>query len=190
MLADLIALLRDVLISKVHPQAEATDESLLGKAIPQEKLLVLLDHFGEAEGRLRWVTDKKLQLEVAVIKSVHLLEEASLCDVLDVLAGLREGVATRADSPPAAFPRYPPPLRRRQKHPNPGPSKPRNRCNKPRKSPLRLWKPLLKRIHDSYRIPPEAGIDRCAGPLFGTLQSHDIPDPGIPWPWNWPAIRP
>ena len=104
MLADLIALLRDVLISKVHPLAEATDESLLGEAIPQEKLLVLLDHFGEAEGRLRWATDKKLQLDVAVIKSVHLLEEASLSDVLDVLAALRGGVEQNA-MPPRSVPK-------------------------------------------------------------------------------------
>jgi DNA polymerase-3 subunit gamma/tau len=52
---------------------------------------VLLDHFGEAEGRLRWATDKKLQLDVALIKAVHLLEEASLSDVLDILTALRGG---------------------------------------------------------------------------------------------------
>lgn len=91
LLGDLMGLLRDVLISKVHPTASATDESLLGEAIAQEKLLVLLDHFGEAEGRLRWASDKKLQLDVALIKAVHLLEEASLSEVLDTLSALRSG---------------------------------------------------------------------------------------------------
>jgi DNA polymerase-3 subunit gamma/tau len=91
LLGDLVSLLRDVLISKVHPPESATDESQLGDAIAQDKLLVLLDHFGEAEGRLRWATDKKLQLDVALIKAVHLLEEASLSEVLDTLSALRSG---------------------------------------------------------------------------------------------------
>ena len=104
LLGDLVALLRDVLICKVHPPQEAGDESLLGDSVTQEKLLVLLDHFGEAEGRLRWASDKKLQLDVALIKAVHLLEEASLSDVLDVLATLR-GAAPITDRP---SPRTPP----------------------------------------------------------------------------------
>lgn len=104
LLGDLVALLRDVLICKVHPPQEAGDESLLGDSVTQEKLLVLLDHFGEAEGRLRWASDKKLQLDVALIKAVHLLEEASLSDVLDVLATLR-GAAPLTDRP---SPRPPP----------------------------------------------------------------------------------
>lgn len=91
LLGDLVGLLRDVLISKAHPTAETALESQLGESISQEKLLVLLDHFGEAEGRLRWATDKKLQLDVALIKAVHLLEEASLSDVLETLAALRRG---------------------------------------------------------------------------------------------------
>jgi DNA polymerase-3 subunit gamma/tau len=91
LLGDLVGLLRDILISKAHPTDASSLESRLGEAISQEKLLVLLDHFGEAEGRLRWATDKKLQLDVALIKAVHLLEEASLSDVLDILTALRGG---------------------------------------------------------------------------------------------------
>jgi len=91
LLGDLVGLLRDILISKAHPTDASSLESRLGESISQEKLLVLLDHFGEAEGRLRWATDKKLQLDVALIKAVHLLEEASLSDVLDILTALRGG---------------------------------------------------------------------------------------------------
>lgn len=108
LLGDLVGLLRDILISKAHPTAEATHESRLGESIPQEKLLVLLDHFGEAEGRLRWATDKKLQLDVALIKAVHLLEEASLTDVLDILTALRGGAPLPERSAP---PRPPAPTR-------------------------------------------------------------------------------
>ncbi len=100
LLSDLVGLLRDILISKVHPPEEATPESELGLSIPQEKLLLLLDHFGETEGRLRWTSDKKLQLDVALIKGVHLLEETSLSDVLDVLTALRGGVPLPAPARP------------------------------------------------------------------------------------------
>ena len=104
LLGDLVGLLRDVLISKVHPPDSATDESKLGETIAQEKLLLLLDHFGEAEGRLRWATDKKLQLDVALIKAVHLLEEASLSEVLDVLSALRGGTPLPERAPAAHRP--------------------------------------------------------------------------------------
>ena len=32
---------------------------------------MLLDHFAETEARTRWAADKKLQLDVAVIKATH-----------------------------------------------------------------------------------------------------------------------
>jgi len=108
LLGDLVGLLRDILICKVHPPQAETDESLLGDAVSQEKLLVLLDHFGEAEGRLRWATDKKLQLDVALIKAVHLLEEASLSDVLDALSALRGG-APLPERPASRIPARPEP---------------------------------------------------------------------------------
>lgn len=118
LLGDLVGLLRDILICKVHPPQGETDESRLGDAVSQEKLLVLLDHFGEAEGRLRWATDKKLQLDVALIKAVHLLEEASLSDVLDALSALRGGAplperpASRIPARPATTPSPAAPLPR------------------------------------------------------------------------------
>jgi DNA polymerase III subunit gamma/tau len=103
LLGDLVALLRDILIGKVHPPKEPTEESRLGEGVAQEKLLVLLDHFGEAEGRLRWATDKKLQLDVTLIKGIHLLGEASLSDILDALSALRGG-APLPDRPAARPP--------------------------------------------------------------------------------------
>jgi len=108
LLADLVALLRDILIGKVHPPAQATEETRLGESVTQEKLLVLLDHFGEAEGRLRWATDKKLQLDVALIKGIHLLGEASLSDVLDALSALRGGAPLPERAAPRPAPARPP----------------------------------------------------------------------------------
>ena len=80
--SDLIAHLRDLLVSA------ATGKSA---DVPQGKLLDLVDHFGEAETRMKWVADKKLQLDVAVIKALHLLDETSLTDVIETLAGLSSG---------------------------------------------------------------------------------------------------
>jgi DNA polymerase-3 subunit gamma/tau len=118
LLADLVALLRDILVGKVNPSGESSREDLLGESVSGEKLLTLLDHFGDAEGRLRWATDKKLQLDVALIKGVHLLAEASLSDVLDALTAIRGGAPlpertaprpspSRASAPVIAVPAAP-----------------------------------------------------------------------------------
>jgi len=84
LMADLIAFLRDQLVRSVQgKQAEV--------AISRDRLLALLDHFAEAESRLRWATDKRLYFDVAVIKAVHLLGEASLGDVIDTLVAIGGG---------------------------------------------------------------------------------------------------
>ena len=82
--SDLISHLRDLLVSVATGQPSA---------VPQGKLLDLVDHFGEAETRMKWVADKKLQLDVAVIKALHLLDETSLADVIATLTNLSGGEA-------------------------------------------------------------------------------------------------
>ena len=84
--SDLIAHLRDLLVSVATGQSSA---------VPQGKLLDLVDHFGEAETKMKWVADKKLQLDVAVIKALHLLDETSLADVIQTLANLSSGETPR-----------------------------------------------------------------------------------------------
>ena len=88
--AELISHLRDLLV------AQATGGE---SAVSQGKLLDLVDHFSAAESAMKWVADKKLQLDVAVIKALHLLDETSLTDVIDALTGLCDGVAP-APRPP------------------------------------------------------------------------------------------
>jgi DNA polymerase-3 subunit gamma/tau len=90
LMGDLIASLRDRLVRSVSAGGEAT--------VSREKLLALLDHFAEAESRLRWATDKCLYFDVAIIKAVHLLGEASLGDVIDTLVAIGGG------EPPAPRP--------------------------------------------------------------------------------------
>lgn len=84
--SELIGHLRDLLVAQAGG-AEA--------AVSQAKLLDLIEHFGAAESAMKWVADKKLQLDVAVIKALHLLDETSLTDVIETLTGLCNG-----DMPP------------------------------------------------------------------------------------------
>jgi DNA polymerase III subunit gamma/tau len=82
LLNDLIGHLRDLLVAGVTGQQSTS---------PRNKLLALLDHFAETESRMRWAADKKLQLDVAVIKATHLLDQASLDEVIETLASLQSG---------------------------------------------------------------------------------------------------
>ena len=90
LLGDLIQYWRDLLVARA---AQSGSPALLEHAnlTTREKLLELLEHFAECEGRLRWATDKRMQADVAMIKAVHLLEPASLSDVLETIAELRDG---------------------------------------------------------------------------------------------------
>jgi DNA polymerase-3 subunit gamma/tau len=95
--AELVSHLRDLLVS------QATGGEC---AISQAKLLDLVDHFSAAESAMKWVADKKLQLDVAVIKALHLLDETSLTDVIETLTGLCNGEppAPRAERPARVAP--------------------------------------------------------------------------------------
>lgn len=97
LLADLTAWLRDLLLFQIHPAATPSHPAMANQAesIPREKLLELLDHFTEWDGRMRWATDKKLQMEVALIKAVHLLGQTSLSEAIEALAGIG------GDTPPS-----------------------------------------------------------------------------------------
>ncbi|MCX6969837.1 MAG: DNA polymerase III subunit gamma/tau [Verrucomicrobia bacterium] len=114
--SDLIAHLRDLLVSAATGQPSP---------VPQGKLLDLVDHFGEAETRMKWVADKKLQLDVAVIKALHLLDETSLTDVIETLTSLGGGSpAPRPTPAPAPVARPEPaaaPAPRLQEKPEPAP---------------------------------------------------------------------
>lgn len=90
--AEVVSHLRDLLVN------QATGGEC---AISQGKLLDLVDHFSAAESAMKWVPDKKLQLDVAVIKALHLLDETSLTDVIETLTGLYNG------EPPAPRPERP-----------------------------------------------------------------------------------
>ena len=113
LMSDLISYLRDLLVGKVKPEALAEDlnpelqKSLENQAamIETDRLLELIDQFAAAEGRMKWAPNKRLHFEVAVIKAIQTLSQATLNEVIANLAALRDGkersskdtVATVAD---------------------------------------------------------------------------------------------
>ncbi len=95
LLSDLVAMSRDLLVSEVTGKESSGRRGelvspLRGRFTPR-KLTELLEILSAAEAGLRYSADKKLPLELAVIKSIQLLHTADLDEVLDTLAGLRGG---------------------------------------------------------------------------------------------------
>src|SRR6476659_3815907 len=99
LMADLIAYLRDLLVFKAKPDALSEDvdsdlqKSLAAHAelISTDRLLELIDQFATAEGRMKWAPNKKLHFEVAIIKAIQSLGQATLDEVIEKLGELRDG---------------------------------------------------------------------------------------------------
>jgi len=103
LMSDLIAYLRDLLVFKAKPDALKEDvdpdvqQSLAAHAelIATDRLLELIDQFAAAEGRMKWAPNKKLHFEVAIIKAIQSLGQATLDEVIEKLGELRNGRGTR-----------------------------------------------------------------------------------------------
>ncbi len=111
LLADLVSFARDLLVTEVTgrelPGRRGELIAPLRGKFSARKLTELLEVLTAAEAGLRFSPDKKLPLEIAVIKSIQLLHTADLDEVLDVLAELRSGqpaAARPAERPAAAKP--------------------------------------------------------------------------------------
>ena len=104
LMSDLISYLRDLLIFKVKPDALDEDvdldlrKSLATQAelVETDRLLELIDQLAEAESRMKWVPNKKLHFEVAVIKAIQSLGQATLDEVIEKLGELRDGKTVAA----------------------------------------------------------------------------------------------
>jgi DNA polymerase III subunit gamma/tau len=109
LMSDLIAYLRDLLVFKAKPDALKEDvepdvqTSLARHAelITMGHLLELLDQFAAAEGRMKWAPNKKLHFEVAIIKAIQSLGQATLDEVIEKLGELRHGGGARPQAPSA-----------------------------------------------------------------------------------------
>jgi DNA polymerase III subunit gamma/tau len=99
LMSDLIAYLRDLLVFKAKPDALKEDvesdvqTSLAAHAelVTTDRLLELIDQFAAAEGRMKWAPNKKLHFEVAIIKAIQSLGQATLDEVIEKLRELRGG---------------------------------------------------------------------------------------------------
>jgi DNA polymerase III gamma/tau subunit len=99
LMSDLISYLRDLLVFKAKPDALQEDvDPELQKAlatqadlVENERLLELIDQFAQAEGRMKWAPNKKLHFEVAIIKAIQSLNQATLDEVIEKLGELRDG---------------------------------------------------------------------------------------------------
>ncbi|MFL6543347.1 MAG: DNA polymerase III subunit gamma/tau [Chthoniobacterales bacterium] len=110
LMSDLIAHLRDLLVFKVKPEAvsDEVDPELhkcferAAALVETDRLLELIDQFAAAEGRMKWVPNKKLHFEVAVIKAIQTLNQVTLSDVIENLSALRDAKAPAPNVAPVA----------------------------------------------------------------------------------------
>ena len=100
LMADVIAHFRDLLVIKADPEGMRADLSaelfatIQGQAggLSTDRLLELIEQLAAAETRMKWAPNKKLHFEIAIIKAVQTLEQATLSEILDALAAIRSGV--------------------------------------------------------------------------------------------------
>jgi DNA polymerase-3 subunit gamma/tau len=115
LLGDLIAHLRSLLVISADPDAlqdELSAEALASareqaQRIDTGRLLELIERCAEAEQRMKWAPNKKMHLEIAVIRAIQTLSQATLAEVLDTLAAMRDGQPLPqrpAPTPPAPRP--------------------------------------------------------------------------------------
>jgi DNA polymerase-3 subunit gamma/tau len=122
LMGDLIGHLRDLLIAKADPaglKSELGEQAVAALStqaaqLPVDRLLELIEQFAAAESRMKWAPNKKLHFEIAVIKAIQTLGQATLTEILDTLGKLRAGEPIEArpgrSGPPA--PTAPPPARK------------------------------------------------------------------------------
>jgi DNA polymerase III subunit gamma/tau len=116
LISDLIAYLRDLLVFKAKPDALKEDveadvqTSLAAHAelVMMDRLLELVEQFAAAEGRMKWVPNKKLHFEVAIIKAIQSLGQATLDEVIEKLSQLRDGKIVPQKQSPSVVAGVPP----------------------------------------------------------------------------------
>jgi DNA polymerase-3 subunit gamma/tau len=113
LLGDLLAFFRNLLIYKIDPQSlreEISDHARaaleeLASIVDTKRLLRLMEGTSEVEATIKWTSNKKLHLEIALIRAIQTLSEVSLENVIDALENLRGA----SGSPPVKEKRVPGP---------------------------------------------------------------------------------
>lgn len=120
LMADLIGHLRNLLVAKADPEgikAEVGADVLAvleaqAERIAMDRLLDLIEQFAAAEGRMKWAPNKKLHFEIAVIKAIQTLGQATLTEVIDTLTAIKTGGELPSPRPSASRPAAPRPAPR------------------------------------------------------------------------------
>jgi DNA polymerase-3 subunit gamma/tau len=108
LLADLLSLFRNLLIYQIDAKSlqEEISEPVrtalteLADIIDSPKLLRLIDQISNVEGTMKWNANKKLHLELALIRAMQTLNEVSFDKVIDALEELKVGAIPKADFGP------------------------------------------------------------------------------------------
>jgi DNA polymerase-3 subunit gamma/tau len=111
LLNELIGALRAVIVAKVDPNApnegipQATWQQLLdaAKHCKPDRLLAVIDVFAETEGRMKWASNRKLHLELGIIKAIQVVGDARVSDIINVLAAA-SGFFPENTAPPTTPP--------------------------------------------------------------------------------------
>ena len=101
LLTDLLNFFRSLLIAQVDAGSLQDEQSEKAKAVTASlktklntgQLLKLMEILSEVEPTLKWATNKKLHLELGVIRAIQSLAEIGFEQVLDALEGLRQDPA-------------------------------------------------------------------------------------------------
>ena len=125
LLGEVVSAIRALVVAKLDENAsrEGFPEALWNDLIeastshPADRLLALIDTFAEAEGRMKWATNKRLHIEIACLKAIERLNEVRISDVIKALDGTDfSGSPTpqpQPESTPASTPQKSPPAEKK-----------------------------------------------------------------------------
>lgn len=96
LLEDTIGCLRALLVSKVDPNADndGIPEDLWkvlsesASTIQTDRLLNLVEIFAQTASQMKWSSNKRLHMEIGIIKAIQSLNDARISDVIKALAGV------------------------------------------------------------------------------------------------------
>src|SRR5690606_27271353 len=109
LMTELITHLRNLLVAQADPEGlegELSEDSVAvlieqSSHVRMEKLLELIEQFAGAEQRMKWASNRKMHFEVAVIRAIQALSQATLSEVLETLTAMRTGAPVPAREIPS-----------------------------------------------------------------------------------------
>lgn len=104
LLGELVTFFRNLLVLSIDPKNELPEVTPEGRRLIEsarglvgnDRLLELVDHLAMVQDRMRHAANKKLHLEMGLVKAVQMLQQVSLGDVVDFLRAHADG-----EAPPA-----------------------------------------------------------------------------------------